>query len=177
MLRFVLPLGIFLALVALFAVGLTRDPKLVPSPLVDKPVPAFLLPTVEDIQGEIGAADLSGRVSLVNVWASWCVSCRVEHPFLNDLARRGEIPIYGLNYKDTLPEARRYLEQFGNPYLASAFDADGKVGIDWGVYGVPETFLVDAKGVIRYKHIGVLTPEVWERELLPRVRALRESPS
>jgi len=176
-LRFVLPLGIFLALVALFAVGLTRDPKLVPSPLVDKPVPAFLLPTVEDIEGEIGTADLSGRVSLVNVWASWCVSCRVEHPFLNDLARRGEIPIYGLNYKDTLPEARRYLEQFGNPYLASAFDADGKVGIDWGVYGVPETFLVDAKGVIRYKHIGVLTPEVWERELLPRVRALRESPS
>jgi cytochrome c biogenesis protein CcmG/thiol:disulfide interchange protein DsbE len=114
---------------------------------------------------------------LVNVWASWCVSCRVEHPFLIQLAESGEIPIYGLNYKDTLPEARRYLDQFGNPYSASAFDAEGKVGIDWGVYGVPETFLVDADGVIRHKHIGVLTPEVWERDLLPKVRELREKRS
>jgi cytochrome c biogenesis protein CcmG/thiol:disulfide interchange protein DsbE len=175
--RFVLPLGIFMALVAVFAVGLTRDPKLVPSPLVDKVAPAFMLPTVEDAGRELQITDLKGQESLVNVWASWCVSCRVEHPFLIQLAESGEIPIYGLNYKDTLPEARRYLDQFGNPYSASAFDAEGKVGIDWGVYGVPETFLVDADGVIRHKHIGVLTPEVWERDLLPKVRELREKRS
>lgn len=177
MLRFAIPLGIFLALVALFAVGLNRDPKLVPSPLVDKAAPAFVLPTVDDPDAAIGSQDLKGEPSLVNVWASWCVSCRVEHPFLLELARRNEIAIYGLNYKDTRPEALRYLAQFGDPYRTSAFDADGKVGIDWGVYGVPETFLVDADGVIRYKHIGVLSPEVWEQELRPRIQALREKRS
>lgn len=177
MLRFAIPLGVFLALVALFAVGLKRDPKLVPSPLVDKAAPAFLLPTVNDPDGAIGSEDLKGEPALVNVWASWCVSCRVEHPFLLELARRNEIAIYGLNYKDTRPEALRYLAQFGDPYRASAFDAGGKVGIDWGVYGVPETFLVDGDGIIRYKHIGVLSPDVWEQELQPRVQALREKRS
>ena len=177
MLRFAIPLGILLALVALFAVGLNRDPKLVPSPLVDKAAPAFQLPTVEDPAVDFGSANLKGEVSLVNVWASWCVSCRVEHPFLLELAQRNAVPIYGLNYKDTRSEALRYLKRFGNPYTTSAFDAEGKVGIDWGVYGVPETFLIDADGVIRYKHIGVVDAKVWEQELLPRIETLREQRS
>jgi cytochrome c biogenesis protein CcmG/thiol:disulfide interchange protein DsbE len=165
---------IFLALVAVFAVGLTRDPRHVPSPLVDKSAPAFQLPTVADAGKQISINDLKGRVVLLNVWASWCVACRTEHPFLMELASEGVLPIYGLDYKDTREDAQRWLAQFGNPYRQSAFDEQGRVGIDWGVYGVPETFLLDAQGVIRHKHIGPLNREIWERDILPMVVELQK---
>jgi len=173
-LRFLIPLGAFLGLAVFLAVGLSLDPSKVPSPLVGKPVPQFSLPTLNDPQRSLGPEELKGQVYLLNVWASWCVACRHEHPLLVSLARQNAIPIYGLNYKDERPAALQWLRQLGNPYKASAFDADGRVGIDWGVYGVPETFLVDAEGVIRYKHTGPLTAEAWETELLPRIRQLRE---
>jgi cytochrome c biogenesis protein CcmG/thiol:disulfide interchange protein DsbE len=172
--RFLIPLVVFIALVAVLAVGLTRDPRLVPSPLVDKAAPAFILPTVADPGREIGIEDLKGQVALLNVWASWCIACREEHPFLMELAQEQLLPIYGLDYKDLRPDAQRWLAQFGNPYLQSAFDEQGRVGIDWGVYGVPETFLLDADGFIRYKHIGPLNREIWERDILPLVRRLKE---
>lgn len=170
--RFLVPLGIFLGLLALFVAGMQRDPRHVPSPLVGKPAPAFSLPSLGD-QGEVGRDRLTGHpVSLLNVWASWCTACREEHPFLMELSRRGEVPIYGLNYKDERTEARAWLARFGDPYLASAFDHDGRVGIDWGVYGVPETFVIDGRGNIRYKHIGPLTPQVWDEELEPLIEQL-----
>lgn len=171
--RFVIPLVVFVALIAVLAVGLTRDPRQVPSPLVDKAAPAFVLPTVADPGQEIGIEDLKGQVALLNVWASWCIACREEHPFLMELAQEQLLPIYGLDYKDLRPDAQRWLAQFGNPYLQSAFDEMGRVGIDWGVYGVPETFVLDADGFIRYKHIGPLNREIWERDILPLVQRLK----
>lgn len=165
--RYLLPLGIFALLVGVFAVGLQRDPKLVPSPLVGKAAPAFSLPRVEDPNRTLGLEDLRGKASLLNVWASWCVACRDEHPLLVQLARENRFPIYGLNYKDEREDAMRWLGRFGNPYTASAHDLSGKVGIDWGVYGVPETFVIDHEGFIRHKHIGPITPQVWEQEILP----------
>lgn len=172
--RYLIPLFIFGALVVLFAVGLKRDPREVPSPLIDRPAPAFNLPTVHDAaknlsQTDLGAAD----VTLFNVWASWCTACRQEHPFLMELAKRGEVNIYGLNYKDERDDALAWLRRFGDPYRASAFDADGRVGIDWGVYGVPETFVVDRTGTIRYKHIGPLGEEVWQKTLRPLIGRIR----
>ncbi len=174
MIRYLLPLGVFLLLVAAFAVGLTRDPKRVPSPLVDRQAPAFSLPRVGQPDSTLSHEDLQGEVALLNVWASWCVACRVEHPFLMKLARESDIPLYGLDYKDTRENALRWLAQYGDPYRASAFDESGEVGIDWGVYGVPETFVLDKNGVIRYKHIGPLTPEIWEAEIAPLITRLRK---
>ena len=135
--RFVIPLVVFVALIAFLAIGLTRDPRHVPSPLVDKAAPAFVLPTVADPEMQIGIEDLKGQVALLNVWASWCIACREEHPFLMELAQTQLLPIYGLDYKDLRPDAQRWLKKFGNPYLQSAFDEEGRVGIVWGVYGVP----------------------------------------
>lgn len=173
--RFLIPLGLFAALVALFAVGLGLNPREVPSPLIDKPVPTFELPQLHAADAVLGSADLARQpVALFNVWASWCVACRQEHPFLMELAQRGEFPIYGLNYKDERSDAIAWLKRHGNPYRASGHDLDGRVGIEWGVYGVPETFLIDGQGKIRYKHIGPLTPQVWREKIEPLVRQLQQ---
>ncbi len=174
-LRFLIPLGVLAALVALFAVGLNIDPHRVPSPLIDKPAPDFSLPELERPAQQISRAELTQhKVALFNVWASWCTACREEHPFLMELARSGEVPIYGLNYKDERDAALSVLRMAGNPYRNNAFDHDGRVGIDWGVYGVPETFVVDGRGIIRYKQIGPLTPEAWRDTVGPLVRRLQK---
>lgn len=172
-LRLFLPLAAFVVLALVLGVGLRLDPREVPSPFIDKPAPAFNLPLVHEPQQRLSTQDLVGQVWLLNVWASWCVACRVEHPLLVELAKRNAVPIYGLNYKDDRRAAMEWLRQFGDPYVASLSDRDGRVGIDYGVYGVPETFVIDRAGVVRHKHIGPLTPEVWERDLLPLVRRLQ----
>ena len=179
--RFLLPLAIFLLLVGFLAAGLKLDPREVPSPLVGKPAPSFDLPVLEQPGERLASAarrfapsDMRGKVWLLNVWASWCESCRDEHPLMVDLSKQGLLPILGLNYKDKDEDARRWLAQFGNPYQLSAVDADGRIGIDYGVYGVPETYLIDAEGVIRYKQIGAITPEVLERKILPLAAALKK---
>ncbi len=172
MTRFLLPLGLFIGLVALLAFGLSRDPRTVPSPLVGRPAPEFTAPDLERPGRTVSSADLRGRVTLLNVWATWCRSCREEHPVLVDIARTGAVPIYGLNWKDDGPAALRWLSELGNPYVASAVDPDGRIAIDWGVYGAPETYLIDADGHIAYKHIGPITPAIWRDTLLPRVLEL-----
>ena len=172
--RYLIPLGLFAALVVLLGIGLTLNPREVPSPLIGKPAPEFDLPTVMDPNRRISRESLLGKVYLFNIWASWCASCREEHPLLVELSRKGVVDIYGLNYKDRREDAQRWLNYYGNPYVASGADIDGRVGIDWGVYGVPETFVIDAKGMIRYKHIGPLTSEALEEEILPLVKKLKE---
>jgi cytochrome c biogenesis protein CcmG, thiol:disulfide interchange protein DsbE len=174
--RRVLPVALFLVLVAILGYGLTRDPSLVSSPLIGKPVPDFSLPLLSEPQKNIGNNDLRGKVYLLNVWASWCVSCRVEHPFLMKLSEQGVLPIYGLNYRDSRENAQAWLERFGNPYELIAFDEHGRTAIDLGVTGAPETYLVDRNGVIAYKHIAPVTPEVWEKELQPRIVKLQATP-
>jgi len=173
MTRYLLPLGIFGALVALLYAGLYLNPREVPSPLIDKPAPAFSLPQLHDTGKTLSRQDLLGKVYLLNVWASWCVSCRDEQPVLMQLAQTKQVEMYGLNYKDQRADALRWLEIFGNPYVASVSDMDGRVGIDWGVYGVPETFVIDRGGVIRYKHIGPVTPADLDTKLMPLVRKLQ----
>lgn len=170
--RSLVPLGIFAALVALLWAGLYLNPREVPSPLIGKPAPEFVLPQLQDSARQIGSKDLLGKVTLLNVWASWCVACREEHPLLVALARTGQVNIYGLNYKDTRQEALRWLNQLGNPYVVSAFDEQGNVGIDYGVYGVPETYIIDRAGIIRHKIIGPLTEENLRNTVLPLVRKL-----
>ena len=170
-LRYVLPVA-FLALVVLLGIGLTLNPREVPSPRIGKPAPAFRLPQLHEPAQTFAPADVKGKVWMLNVWASWCVSCRQEHPVLMELAKTGVIAIYGLDYKDQTDDARRWLQQFGNPYKLSAVDAKGQVGIDYGVYGVPETYVIDKRGVIRYKQIGPVTPEVLQSKILPLVKQL-----
>ena len=170
--RFILPLGIFIVLAAFLAVGLRLNPREVPSPLVDKPVPAFKLAQLAQPEMEFTQKDMLGQVWLLNVWASWCVACRIEHPVLVELSKTKQVSIYGLNYKDKSPAAVAWLANFGNPYVQSLVDADGLVGIDLGVYGVPETFVVDKQGVIRYKQIGPVTPEALRDTILPLVKKL-----
>jgi cytochrome c biogenesis protein CcmG/thiol:disulfide interchange protein DsbE len=171
--RYLLPLLLFLAMAALLYRGLSIDPRVVPSPLVGKPAPAFTLATLRQPDATFSEAQLRGQVSLLNVWATWCVSCRAEHGVLMQLAERGQVPIYGLNYKDERPKALRWLAQYGDPYRANAFDADGRVGIDWGVYGTPETFVIDKQGVIRHKYTGPLTQDIVQGELLPLISQLQ----
>ena len=175
MLKWGIPLAVFAVLVGFLFVGLFRDPREVPSPLIDKPAPAFSLADLHRPGTRVATSDFKGRVWLLNVWASWCVSCRVEHPLLVELAKSKVVPIVGLNYKDKDAEGRAWLEQHGDPYTLSVVDADGRVGIDWGVYGVPETFVVDKGGVIRYKHIGPLSAEALQQTILPLVRRLEQS--
>lgn len=170
--RFILPLALFVGLVVFLAIGLGRDPHEVPSPLINKPAPAFQLPQLHEPGKTFSVQEMRGKVWLLNVWASWCVSCREEHPLLLDLARSGSVPLYGLNYKDQRADAIAWLNELGDPYLVSAADLDGRVGIDYGVYGAPETYLIDRDGVIRFKHIGPLTPEVIQGKLLPLARDL-----
>jgi cytochrome c biogenesis protein CcmG/thiol:disulfide interchange protein DsbE len=171
-LRYLIPLGIFIALVAFFAVGLVRDPREVPSPFIGKPAPAFQLQQLHEADRVFTPEDMKGKVWLLNVWASWCVSCRVEHPLLVEMSKKNLVPIVGLNYKDKREDGVQWLTKFGNPYSLSAYDVEGKVGIDYGVYGVPETFVIDKQGVIRYKQIGPITPEALEKTLLPLIRKL-----
>jgi cytochrome c biogenesis protein CcmG/thiol:disulfide interchange protein DsbE len=171
-LRFALPLGIFAALVILLGVGLTLNPREVPSPLIDKPAPLFELPQLHQPDQTFSPQQMLGKVWMLNVWAAWCVSCREEHPVLVELSKSGVVPIYGLDYKDQRKDGMAWLSQFGNPYQLSAFDANGRVGIDYGVYGVPETYIIDKRGVIRYKHIGILTREVVRDRIVPLVQEL-----
>lgn len=170
--RFLLPLLVFASIVIFLAVGLRLDPKEIPSPLIGKQVPSFQLTHLHEPGKTISSADMAGRVWLLNIWASWCGSCREEHPYLMDLFKLNAVPIVGLNYKDGRQDGIDWLRRFGNPYSVSAFDHDGRVGIDFGVYGVPETFVIDKLGVIRYKHIGPLTPEVVTGRLLPLIKEL-----
>ena len=172
MIRYAIPLGLFLLLAVLLGVGLTLNPREVPSPLINKPAPAFSLPQLHAADRLITPKDMQGKVWLLNVWASWCASCRDEHPVLMELAKQNVIPIVGLNHKDKRDDGIKWLQQFGNPYLLSAFDFAGRVGIDYGVYGVPETFLIDKQGVIRYKRIGIVTPEIVRDKILPMLREL-----
>ncbi len=172
-LKALLPLAIFLGIAAFLFRGLGLDPRKVPSPLVDKPAPAFNLPELKDATLKVNTSDFMGQVSLLNVWATWCVSCRTEHKVLMRMAKRDGVRIYGLNYKDTRPEAIKWLEFYGNPYVANAFDADGRVGIDWGVYGTPETFVIDSEGVIRYKHIGPISDADAQETILPLIKGLK----
>jgi cytochrome c biogenesis protein CcmG/thiol:disulfide interchange protein DsbE len=173
MMRFLVPLAIFVVLVGFFWKGLQLNPSDVPSPLIGKAAPAFSLQELQNPAAKISPADLRGRVWMLNVWASWCESCREEHPVLVQFSKTGEVPIYGLNYKDKREDANRWLQEFGNPYVVSAFDADGQVGIDYGVYGVPETYIIDKQGIIRHKHIGPVTADVLQNEILPIVRKLQ----
>jgi cytochrome c biogenesis protein CcmG/thiol:disulfide interchange protein DsbE len=169
--RYIL-LAAFIALVVLLGVGLNLNPREVPSPLIGKAAPAFTLPLLHEPDKQFSPADMKGRVWMLNVWASWCVSCREEHPVLMQLARSGRVPIYGLDYKDETSAAMKWLQQFGNPYKLSAVDTKGQVGIDYGVYGVPESYIIDKRGVIRYKQIGIVTPEIVEKKILPLVKQL-----
>ncbi|MFT5659055.1 MAG: cytochrome c biogenesis protein CcmG/thiol:disulfide interchange protein DsbE [Gammaproteobacteria bacterium] len=170
--RFLLPLGIFLVMVVLLGFGLTLDPKKIPSPLIDKPAPDFSLSRLYAPETQLSNKELLGQVWVLNVWASWCVSCRAEHAIITDLAGQNLVDIIGLDYKDQPEEARRWLQQFGNPYTASLMDIDGSVGIDWGVYGVPETFVIGKDGRIKYKHIGPVTKESLEAEIVPIIKEL-----
>lgn len=174
---FLVPLAVFAVLAAYFAVGLTKDPKRIPSALIDKPAPEFSLPPIDGMDGPgFSTADLrQGEVSVVNVFASWCVPCRAEHPLINELADRGLARVYGLNYKDEAAAARQWLDRLGNNYTAIGADTSGRVGIDWGVYGVPETFIVDGQGRIRYKHVGPLDRNKLENELIPMIREVKEA--
>ena len=171
--RFLFPLVAFVVLAGFLAAGLRLNPREVPSPLIGKPVPSFRLAQLHASDKFIAAEDMRGKVWLLNVWASWCVSCRQEHPVLIDLNQQKKITIIGLNYKDDRAAAMTWLTQHGgDPYLVSAVDADGRVGIDFGVYGVPETFLIDKNGVIRYKHIGPVTAEALKEKILPMAEEL-----
>jgi cytochrome c biogenesis protein CcmG/thiol:disulfide interchange protein DsbE len=175
--KFLLPMGAFVALAVLFAFGLNpnRDIHALPSPLIGKRAPLFNLTDVMDPARTVSNAALKGQVYVLNVWGTWCVACRQEHEALLDIARQNVLPIVGLDYMDQREKAQQWLTQLGNPYTAVAFDTDGRTAIDWGVYGAPETFLVDGQGRVIYKFISPMTPEVWQHDFLPRIRAARRS--
>lgn len=175
MMRFLAPLGLFLVLVVFLAIGLKKDPHEIPSPLVGKPAPLFQLPQLTGAEGAtFSPKDMQGKVWLFNVWASWCSSCREEHAVLVGLAKTHAVPIVGLDYKDQRTDGLQWLDKLGNPYTLTAFDADGRVGIDYGVYGVPETYVIDKAGVIRYKQIGPVTTDALEKKILPLVKELQK---
>lgn len=171
-LRLLLPLTVFALIGGLLFMGLGRDPDIVPSPLIGKPAPEFTLPTLDDPDARVSRSDLLGQPYLLNVWGSWCYACRLEHDVISQLAESGRVPVYGLNYKDQREDARRWLDQFGNPYRMSLYDPEGRVSMDFGVYGAPETYIIDAGGTIRYKHIGPLTEAIVNDEILPLVDEL-----
>jgi cytochrome c biogenesis protein CcmG/thiol:disulfide interchange protein DsbE len=168
-----LPLGIFLVLAVFLAAGLGLNPREVPSPLIDKAAPAFRLPQLQEPGKSLGTDDLKGRVWILNVWASWCVACLEEHPILVEFSKQNVLPMYGLNYKDRREDALKWLGEHGNPYTLSVEDSDGRVGIDYGVYGVPETYVIDRNGIIRYKRIGPVTVPILKEKILPLVRQLQ----
>lgn len=172
MLRYLIPLVIFVVLAVFLAIGLTRDPHELKSVLINKPAPAFRVPQLQAPDKMISNDDMRGKVWLLNVWASWCVACREEHPYLIEYAKSGVVPIYGLNYKDRREDALATLDELGDPYIASAVDLDGRVGIDFGVYGAPETYIIDQGGTIRFKYVGPMMPNVWNEKILPVIQEL-----
>ena len=171
--RFLIPFGLFIVVVGFLAVGLTLNPRELPSPLVGKAAPAFTLPQLHDQEKTFSPADMTGKVWLLNFWASWCGGCKDEHPVLMRMANAGEVPIYGMDYKDQRDEAKEWLRRHGNPYPLTAVDEAGRTGINYGVYGVPETYVIDKAGVIRYKQIGPLDDDVVAKKILPLVKELR----
>jgi cytochrome c biogenesis protein CcmG/thiol:disulfide interchange protein DsbE len=172
MMRILLPVGFF-ALVIVLGIGLGLNPREVPSPLIGKPVPAFSLSRLRYEDKVLSERELLGKVSLVNFWATWCEGCRVEHPQLVRIANATGIPIYGVNYKDERAPAKQWLDRFGDPYVSTAYDPRGDLGLDFGVYGLPETFVIAADGTIAYKHTGPLSPSDWNEKLLPVIRSLQ----
>ena len=173
--RFFLPLAIFVGLLWFLYAGLSLNPREIPSALINKPTPSFELAQLHSPDKKLGNADLKGKVWLLNVWGSWCASCRYEHPFLNQLAKEQVVPIIGLNWKDKPEDAKAWLAKFGDPYMVSVSDLDGRIAIDFGVYGAPETFVIDATGMIRYKHTGPIDATVLREKLLPVIRDLKKS--
>ncbi len=173
-LRYVAPVLAFIILLPMLIFGLQRDPSELPSPFIDKPSPEFELPELRDPGRTVSNRDYAGQVALVNVWATWCVGCRQEHDFLLSLAASGEVPIYGLNWRDRREDAIRWLDTLGDPYVVSGFDEDGTVGIDWGVYGAPETFLIGPDGTVLHKHLSPLTDAIWQRDFVPKIAAARD---
>ena len=173
--RFLLPLGIFVGLLIFLGIGLRLNPREIPSPFIGKPAPAFKLAQLHEPEKTIAPKDMEGQVWVLNVWASWCVSCRVEHPVLMEFAKQNLVPLVGLNYKDGRDDGIKWLRDFGNPYAMSAFDNNGRVGIDYGVYGVPETFIIDKRGVIRMKHTGPVTPEALSQKIIPLIKELKSA--
>jgi len=165
-------LGVFVALVALLAIGLRLNPREVPSPLIGKPAPPFELPLLNQPDKKFSQKDMLGKVWIMNVWASWCPPCLVEHPIVTRIAQSGMAPVVGLNYKDQRDDALPWLKRNGDPYLLNVYDLNGRIGIDYGVYGVPETYVIDQKGIIRYKHVGPLTTDVVQKKVEPLVREL-----
>lgn len=170
--RFLIPLGIFFVLVIFLGIGLKLNPREVPSPLIGKPAPHFQLAQLHAPEQTFSPEQMKGKVWLLNVWASWCVSCRAEHPVLNEFARSGQVEIIGLNYKDEPADARQWLAQLGNPYTISVMDTEGMAGLDWGVYGVPETFVIDKKGLVRFKLTGPVDPNNLQTEIMPLLQTL-----
>lgn len=175
MLRYLLPLGIFVILAGFLYVGLSLNPRDIGSTRLDKPAPSFTLPQLNDTNKTLSDKDFLGKVSLFNAWASWCVTCREEHPLLMELAQTGKLSIYGLNYKDKLADAQAVLKQTGNPFIANGFDEHGRVGMDWGVTGTPETFVIDKQGIVRYKQTGPLNEEILRQKILPLIEKLEKS--
>jgi len=173
MMRALLPLGIFLLIGVAFAIGLTKDPKRMESKLIDKPFPEFSLTALYDETEILTEEMLQGEVSLINVFGSWCVACNVEHPVLKDIARRQEVNLIGMDWRDTRPNAKRWLAERGDPYSKIIFDNESVLAIKLGVTGAPESFLTDKAGNIRYKHVGIITPEIWRDTLLPIVETLK----
>ena len=169
-----IPLGIFAVLLVFLAIGLTRDPHEIPSPLIGKPAPAFTAPVLDKPGQSFAANDMLGKVWLLNTWASWCVACRQEHPLLVEFAKTNALPIIGLDYKDQEADGMKWLARYGNPYNMAITDKDGRIGIDFGVYGVPESFLIDKAGIIRYKQIGPFTEEALRDKLIPLIKALEK---
>ena len=174
--KFIVPFGLFALLGVFLYIGLHRDPSYVPSPLIGKQAPEFTLPSLQDPAYPVSSKDLAGRPWVLNVWGTWCAGCRQEHPVLLQIARSTSVPIIGLDWKDDATEAQRWLAELGNPYAAVAFDSEGRVAIDWGVYGAPETFLIGADGKVLYKHIAPMTLEVWAKEFEPRIQAATAAP-
>lgn len=171
--KFLVPLLAFLCLAVVLTLGLQRDPRALPSALIDRPLPAIDRPLLHAPQRQFDGAALQGSVWLLNVWASWCGPCQEELPALNVLAARDQVPLYGLNYKDKEGSALALLARVGNPYRSSAVDADGRIGMDLGVHGVPETFVIDKAGRVRYRHLGPVNAEVWQTQIMPVVRSLQ----
>ncbi len=169
-----LPLALFVVLVAFLLVGLRKDPHEVPSPLINKPAPEFQLPQLQKANATFSANEMRGKVWILNFWGTWCIACREEHPLLVEYAKTGAVPIYGVDYKDDRAAALQWLDEFGNPYTQTAFDVDGRVSIDYGVYGAPESYLIDRDGVIRYKQIGPITEDVWQSKILPLAKELNK---
>lgn len=172
-LRHLLPLAAFVLLAVLLAVGLKLKPREVPSPFIGRAAPAFALPQLHDAKLQLSPTDMHGQVWVLNVWASWCAPCREEHPLWVTLAREQGITLLGLNYKDDPRNAQEWLRKLGDPYRATAVDRDGRVGIDYGVYGVPETFVIDKAGLVRFKHVGPMTADVWARDVRPLIDKLQ----